>query len=86
MGNGVVPPAAKRRLTMAQKGKEQIQEKIGFLREVIEEAYSDFHRKDLPLWTDAEYDDLFRELCFLEATNPELILPTSPTQRVGVSK
>jgi DNA ligase (NAD+) len=33
--------------------------------------------------SDAEYDRLFRELARLEAEHPELVLPDSPTQRVG---
>ena len=32
---------------------------------------------------DAEYDRLLRELDELEAANPDLITPDSPTQRVG---
>ncbi|MBK4734528.1 NAD-dependent DNA ligase LigA [Noviherbaspirillum pedocola] len=38
---------------------------------------------DNPTVPDAEYDRLFRELQALEAANPELITPDSPTQRVG---
>jgi len=33
--------------------------------------------------SDAEYDDLFRDLKALEAEHPELARPDSPTQRVG---
>ena len=38
---------------------------------------------DHPSIPDAEYDALFKELQFLEASHPELITPDSPTQRVG---
>ena len=36
-----------------------------------------------PVVSDAEYDELFRELQALEAAWPELVTPDSPTQRVG---
>jgi DNA ligase (NAD+) len=34
--------------------------------------------------SDAEYDALYRELQALEASHPDLIIPDSPTQRVGM--
>jgi DNA ligase (NAD+) len=40
---------------------------------------------DDPTIPDAEYDRLFRELRALEQQHPELILPDSPTQRVGAT-
>lgn len=42
-----------------------------------------YHIKDDPLVPDAEYDRLYRELVKLEQENPTLILPDSPSQRVG---
>lgn len=38
---------------------------------------------DAPEISDAEYDELMRELIDIEAVYPELITPDSPTQRVG---
>ncbi len=38
---------------------------------------------DQPTITNAEYDKLFRQLQALEQANPELILPDTPTLRVG---
>lgn len=38
---------------------------------------------DDPSITDADYDRLYRQLEELEAQHPELVIPTSPTQRVG---
>lgn len=38
---------------------------------------------DAPSITDAEYDRLYRELLELEQQYPELVVPDSPTQRVG---
>ena len=42
-----------------------------------------YHVLDNPTIPDAEYDKLFRELQGIEAAHPELIVPDSPTQRVG---
>jgi DNA ligase (NAD+) len=39
--------------------------------------------EDAPEISDAEYDALYKELEELEAENPELVTPDSPTQRVG---
>ena len=38
---------------------------------------------DQPTISDAEYDALFRELRALEAAHPALLMPDSPTRRVG---
>ncbi|HEY7599379.1 MAG TPA: NAD-dependent DNA ligase LigA, partial [Candidatus Limnocylindrales bacterium] len=53
------------------------------LRAQIERANRAYHELDAPEISDAEYDALFRELVALEAANPELVTPDSPTQRVG---
>jgi len=42
-----------------------------------------YHTLDQPEITDAEYDALLHELRAIETQHPELITPTSPTQRVG---
>jgi DNA ligase (NAD+) len=42
-----------------------------------------YHVKDSPIISDAEYDRLLQELKNLEAEYPMLIVPESPTQRVG---
>jgi DNA ligase (NAD+) len=39
--------------------------------------------EDAPEISDAEYDSLYKELEELEAENPELVTPDSPTRRVG---
>ncbi len=44
-----------------------------------------YYSKDAPEISDANYDDLRRELEILEAEYPDLITPDSPTQRVGVA-
>ena len=43
----------------------------------------EYHSLDAPSVNDAIYDSLFTELKTIEAENPELISPNSPTQRVG---
>lgn len=56
---------------------------IHSLREKINEHNYRYHVLDDPVVTDAEYDRLLRELQNLEAANPTLVTPDSPTQRVG---
>ena len=53
------------------------------LRAQIEQHNHRYYVEDSPTVDDAEYDRLMRELQALEAANPELITPESPTQRVG---
>lgn len=50
--------------------------------ELDEFAYA-YYVLDAPTVSDAQYDELFRELQALEASHPELVTATSPTQRVG---
>jgi DNA ligase (NAD+) len=49
----------------------------------VERANELYHVADAPELTDAEYDQLFRQLVALETAHPGLITPESPTQRVG---
>lgn len=42
-----------------------------------------YYEQDAPVVSDAEFDALMRELIELEAANPELRTPDSPTQQVG---
>jgi DNA ligase (NAD+) len=44
-----------------------------------------YHVEDSPEIPDAEYDQLFRELQQLEAENPDLQTPDSPTLKVGAA-
>ena len=53
------------------------------LRRLIDYHDYRYYVLDDPEIPDAEYDRLLRELQALEAANPELITPDSPTQRVG---
>ena len=53
------------------------------LRQLIDRYSYEYHVHDAPTVSDAIYDGLFSELKQLEATHPDLIVPDSPTQRVG---
>jgi DNA ligase (NAD+) len=49
----------------------------------VDRANELYHVEDAPEISDAEYDQLFRELVALETAYPELTTSDSPTQRVG---
>ncbi len=53
------------------------------LRAEIERHNHQYYVLDRPRISDAEYDAQFRELQQLEADHPALVVPDSPTQRVG---
>lgn len=53
------------------------------LRELLAQYSYQYHALDDPAVDDAVYDSLFAELKDLESKHPELIIPDSPTQRVG---
>ena len=57
--------------------------RIARLRAQIEQHNHRYYVLDDPSVSDAEYDQLFRELQALEAQHPELLTPDSPTLRVG---
>jgi DNA ligase (NAD+) len=59
--------------------------RIEELREKIETYNHAYYMADAPLVSDYEFDQLMQELLELEKTNPELVTPDSPTQRVGGS-
>ena len=57
--------------------------RIEALRREIEHNSYLYYAKDAPAISDAAFDSLMHELRVLEAAHPELIDPSSPTQRVG---
>jgi DNA ligase (NAD+) len=57
--------------------------RIDELRELLNQYNHEYYVLDAPTVSDAEYDELMNELRQLEADNPELVTPDSPTQRVG---
>jgi len=61
------------------KGKKRIEK----LREIINHHNYRYYVLDSPEISDAEYDELMKELRQLESEHPELVTPDSPTQRIG---
>ena len=65
---------------MSQKS---IQEQLNTLRQTLEQYNYEYYVLDAPTVPDSEYDRTLKALIELEKVHPELISPTSPTQRVG---
>jgi len=61
------------------KTKQRVEE----LREAINYHNYRYYVLDSPEISDADYDELMKELRQLEAEHPEFVTPDSPTQRVG---
>jgi len=61
----------------------KVNQRIAELRETINHHNYRYYVLDSPEISDAEYDELMKELRQLEADHPELVTPDSPTQRVG---
>ena len=61
----------------------EARKRIEELTKILSEANFRYYVQDDPTMPDFEYDRLLRELEDLEKEHPELILPDSPTQRVG---
>jgi DNA ligase (NAD+) len=61
----------------------KVKQKVEELRGVINHHNYRYYVLDSPEISDAEYDELMKELRQLEAEHPELITPDSPTQRIG---
>ncbi len=60
-----------------------MQDRAAHLRQLLNQHAHRYYVLDAPSIPDAEYDRLFKELQALEAADPTLITPDSPTQRVG---
>lgn len=58
-------------------------QRIKELSDSLREHNLRYYNEASPIISDAEYDQLFRELQALEEKHPELKRPDSPTQRVG---
>ena len=68
-------------LTAAKKGLPATQ--IEELRDILRFHEYRYYIENDPLISDGEYDQLYKALEKLEAENPSLITPDSPTQRVA---
>ncbi len=58
-------------------------DQLNSLKARIEELNYAYYVDDNPIVSDAQYDELYRQLLDIEAQHPELITPDSPSQRVG---
>ena len=61
----------------------KVKQRMEEIRETINYHNYRYYVLDSPEISDAEYDELMRELKQLEAELPEFITPDSPTQRIG---
>lgn len=61
----------------------EIKKQIDILKEQIDYHNKAYYVQDNPVITDAEYDELFRQLRNLEAEYPQFLTHDSPTQKVG---
>jgi DNA ligase (NAD+) len=61
----------------------KVKQRIAELRKTINHHNYRYYVLDSPEISDAEYDELMKELRQLEAEHPELVTPDSPTQRIG---
>ena len=62
---------------------KEIVERAEALRETIRYHNERYFGEDAPEISDAEFDEMARELVQLEADHPEIVTPDSPTQRPG---
>jgi len=76
-----VDPALVERV--AAMGEDAAAARYAELVEAVNRANRLYHEEDAPEISDAEYDQLFREVVALEAAFPALIVPESPTRKVG---
>jgi DNA ligase (NAD+) len=71
--------------TTMERERARAKVRVEELREQLNYHSYRYHVLDQPEISDAEYDELLRELVGLEESFPELITPDSPTQRVGAT-
>ncbi len=64
---------------------DEVAARVEALRAEVAEHDRRYHTDDAPTISDAEYDELVRELRRYEDEFPELITPESPTRRVGAA-
>ncbi len=63
--------------------KNELILKINKLKDIINDYSYRYYVLDDPSVSDAEYDEVYKELVAIEKEHPDLITPDSPTQRVG---
>ncbi len=67
------------------RAPDSAKQRADYLRQQIELHNRHYYQLDDPLISDAEYDQLLRELQQIEQDYPELVTQDSPTRRVGVA-
>jgi DNA ligase (NAD+) len=70
---------------MPESIPSDIRQRAEVLRERLHHGNYRYYVLDDPDMSDAEYDRLMQELIELEAQQPEIVTPDSPTQRVGAA-
>jgi DNA ligase (NAD+) len=70
---------------LSKPGAASAAKRAAELRKEIEHHNRLYYVQDEPAISDADYDALLNELRDIEAENPDLITPESPTQRVGAA-
>src|SRR5438093_3084654 len=78
-----IEPPAEERHEAEERRRSEAKRRVEELRDLIDYHNYRYHVLDDPEVSDAEYDELMRELRRLEQEFPEFITPDSPTQRVG---
>lgn len=65
------------------KNASQVRQRMKAIAEEIREHQYRYYVEDRPTVSDAQFDELWRELLALEESHPDLIDPNSPTREVG---
>ncbi|MDJ0952269.1 MAG: NAD-dependent DNA ligase LigA [Acidimicrobiia bacterium] len=60
-----------------------LEAKVEELRSALHRANHRYYVLDDPEISDIEYDEMMRELVAIETEHPDLVVPDSPTQRIG---
>ena len=68
---------------LVESVEQEIIQRVEELRSLLQRAGYAYYVLDSPIMEDAVYDKLYRELQDIEGKYPQLIVPDSPTQRVG---
>ena len=77
------PSKSKTEATETRAAVEAARRRIEELSQALRRHDALYYQQDAPEISDLEYDLLRRELEALEAEHPDLVLPDSPTQRIG---
>ena len=64
---------------------DSVFQQVAELRDALNHHNYRYYVLDNPEVSDAQYDELMRELRAIETEHPELVTPDSPTQRVGAA-